>query len=270
MPVTEPAKVDFSKRFLQTQDAWIYYQIGTNPLFWQREPHFGNPAPDIRVLRCNGNPLRKQRLDGGPIPGLTSPLSNHYSVSLRFADMSSISQDRLTSWFGQWRVPLRRFLSLRRNHNSADLDDIAQEVFLRMLRYDRSELVANPQAYLFKIAANVSVEWATRASRRQPHSEDWLAALADEADPETEFEREAMEHDLKRAIETLPSRAREILRLHYGEGLTHEVIAKQIGVTRRIVKRDLISAYAALRESLASERPVQDLYMDQSSPGRLP
>lgn len=175
------------------------------------------------------------------------------------------SQDRLTEWFRQWRMPLRRFLSVRRNHCSADLDDIAQEVFLRMLRYDRSELVANPQAYLFKIAANVSVEWSARASRRQPHSEEWLATLADDNDPETEFERETLEHDLGRAIESLPPRAREILRLHYGEGLTHEVIAKRVGATRRMVKRDLILAYAALRESLVFDQPVQTLHLAQSS-----
>ncbi len=184
--------------------------------------------------------------------------------------MTHSSKDRLTDWFRQWRMPLRRFLSVRRSHSSSDLDDIAQEVFLRMLRYDRSELVANPQAYLFKIASNVSVEWSTRASRRQPHSEEWLADLADEGDPETDFEREAQEHDLECAIESLPPRAREILRLHYGEGLTHEVIAKRLVTTRRIVKRDLIRAYADLRESLAADQPSQPLRVVRSSPGRSP
>lgn len=184
--------------------------------------------------------------------------------------MNRSSQDRLTDWFRQWRIPLRRFLSLRRSSSSADIDDIAQEVFLRMLRYDRSELVANPQAYLFKIAANVSAEWSTRASRRLPHSEEWLDALADEDGPESEVEREALEQDLERAIESLPPRAREILRLHYGEGLTHEVIAKRVGVTRRIVKRDLIGAYADLRDSLASDEHVDHLRPGNSSMRKVP
>ncbi len=184
--------------------------------------------------------------------------------------MPHSSQNRLTDWFRQWRTPLRRFLSLRHSKSAADLDDIAQEVFLRMLRYDRSELVVNPQAYLFKIAANVSAEWSTRASQRQPHSDEWLAALADEGDPETEFEREAQEHDLKRAIQSLPPRAREILLLHYGEGLTHEMIAKRLSVTRRIVKRDLISAYADLRDSLAADEHVEYLQPGSSSKRSAP
>jgi len=51
-------------------------------------------------------------------------------------------------------------------------------------------------------------------------------------------------------VEALPPRTREILRMHYEGGLTHEAIAQTLGITRRIVKRDLIRAYAVLRESL--------------------
>jgi RNA polymerase sigma-70 factor (ECF subfamily) len=139
---------------------------------------------------------------------------------------------------------------LRGRYCTSDLDDIAQEVFLRMLRSDRAKLVANPQAYLFKMAANVSAEWSTRASRRLPHSDKWLTELADEGGPHADTEREAMETELDRAVQRLPARARVILRLHYLEGLTHEVIASRLSTTRRVVKRDLIRAYADLREEL--------------------
>ena len=47
------------------------------------------------------------------------------------------------------------------------MDDAAQEVFLRLLRYDRGELVENPQAYLFKVATNVAAEWSIRARRER-------------------------------------------------------------------------------------------------------
>ncbi len=46
--------------------------------------------------------------------------------------------------------------------SGADVNDVAQEVFLRLLRYDRAELIEYPQAYLFKMAANVANEWAIR------------------------------------------------------------------------------------------------------------
>ncbi len=48
----------------------------------------------------------------------------------------------------------------------ADLDDVAQEVFLRLLRYETAEVVQHPQAYIFKMAANVTAEWAIRSRHR--------------------------------------------------------------------------------------------------------
>jgi RNA polymerase sigma-70 factor (ECF subfamily) len=127
---------------------------------------------------------------------------------------------------------------------------MAQEVFLRLIRYDRSDLITHPQAYLFKIAANVSAEWAVRHSRSLPHSADWLAELVDEKDPESVLERQDTEATLLELINSLPARSREMLRLHFAEGLKYEEIAGRMGLTRRIVKRDLARAYAAVRTSM--------------------
>lgn len=163
---------------------------------------------------------------------------------------NNTARQRLADWFHQWRMPLRRHLAVRSKLSSADVDDIAQEVFLRMLRYERAELVTHPQAYLFKIASNVLAEWSTRASWRQPHAPEWLVQLTDERDPEHEYTCEDEQFQVRTAVEALQPRAREILRMHYEEGLTHEVIAQRLSITRRIVKRDLIRAYADLRRSL--------------------
>jgi RNA polymerase sigma factor (sigma-70 family) len=167
--------------------------------------------------------------------------------------VSRAAHDRLVDWFREWRTPLRRFLSIRRKVAAADIDDVAQEVFLRMLRYDRSELVLHPEAYLYKMAANVAAEWSMRSSRRQPHAAEWLADLETESTPEVEFQRESEEADLRNALAKLPPRAREILRLHFAESLTHEAIGVRLGLTRRVVKREMIRAYASLRSHLQTD-----------------
>ncbi len=156
----------------------------------------------------------------------------------------------LADWFRNWQQPLRRFLARRKVGSAADIDDIAQEVFLRLIRYDRAALIDHPQAYLFKIAANVSAEWAVRSSRRLPHDSAWLAELVDALTPEVELERAGRDEQLRIALQALPARAHEILRLHFGEGMTVVEIASELGVTRKIVKRDIARAYAALRASL--------------------
>jgi RNA polymerase sigma-70 factor (ECF subfamily) len=176
--------------------------------------------------------------------------------------MAESRQDRLTDWFRDWRVPLRRFLLRRRKDLAADADDIAQEVFLRLLRYDRSDLVEHPQAYLFKVALNVSAEWATRSSRRRQHSAAWIDKLVDPSTPDSELDRQLSDHAITAALAALPPRPREVLRLHFAEGLTYDGIATRLQVSRRIVKRDVITAYGMLRESL----PVDALRVSVPAP----
>src|SRR5215471_1442992 len=87
---------------------------------------------------------------------------------------------RLTDWFRQWRSPLRKFLIGKGAVPTSDLDDVAQEVFLRLMRYDRSELIEHPQAYLYKMASNVAAERAIRGRYARSREPEWLAALATE------------------------------------------------------------------------------------------
>lgn len=158
----------------------------------------------------------------------------------------------LSEWFSRWNSPLRKFLSRRSIVAKADLDDVAQEVFLRLLRSDRAELINSPQAYLFQMARHVAVEWAMRARNRMPHDPAWLEELPDENEPESLVARDSERHFVGRALQRLPARQREILRLHYGEGLSHARIAEHLRVSERVVKRDIIKAYAALRLDLGS------------------
>src|SRR5437879_13477288 len=65
------------------------------------------------------------------------------------------------------RQLLRFFVS--RLRSSGDAQDLAQEVYLRLLRLDRPDLIRSPEAYLFTIAANIAREHALRSSARPLH-----------------------------------------------------------------------------------------------------
>jgi RNA polymerase sigma-70 factor (ECF subfamily) len=166
------------------------------------------------------------------------------------------SNERLTDWFArfrQWRAPLRKFLSTRWSLNASDFDDVAQEVFLRLLRYDNSELIEHPQAYLFRMASNVAGEWALRSRHRHPHDARWLVDLCATSDPEREVAQQTANEQLRRAIAGLPPRQREVVRLHFAEGLPRAQIAERLETSERVVKRDLINAYSSLRTVLDTE-----------------
>src|SRR5712675_185782 len=114
----------------------------------------------------------------------------------------------LSEWFRRWRTPLRKFLAGRGAVRVADLDDVAQEVFLRLLRYQSAEVVRHPQAYIFKMAANVAAEWAIRSRHRLPHEPRWLSTLVARDTIEETFDNQVVQREIKRAIGMLTARER--------------------------------------------------------------
>lgn len=162
---------------------------------------------------------------------------------------------RLIEWFGKWRKPIRSWLRNRASVPPGDIDDLAQEVFLRLLRYSDDIAVDNPQGYLFRIAANVANEWRERSRVRKPHDDSWLDELQIESgeQPENAFTRTRTNEYVQAAVDRLPPRQREVLLLHVNEGLTYKQIAQQRGLTYRIVLRDLTRAYSTLRMQLRLE-----------------
>jgi RNA polymerase sigma-70 factor (ECF subfamily) len=174
-------------------------------------------------------------------------------------DVGERAQDprdgRLISWFQRWRRPIRYWLSSRSSVPAAEIDDLAQEVFLRLLRYSDDIAIDNPQSYLFRIASNVANEWRERAQHRQPHDNSWLEDLqsAPGAEPENAVAYGRAREHVQAAVQRLPPRQREVLLLHVNEGLTYKQITDRLGLSPRAVLRDLTRAYSQLRSQLNLE-----------------
>lgn len=156
---------------------------------------------------------------------------------------------RLIEWFAKWRKPLRSWLRNRASVPAGEIDDLVQEVFVRLMRYSDETTVDNPQGYLFRIAANVANEWRERSRVRKPHEGSWLEDLQINAsdEPENIVEREQDDKYLQSVVDRLPPRQREVLMMHANDGLTYKQIAARRGITYRIVLRDLTKAYQTLR-----------------------
>jgi len=157
----------------------------------------------------------------------------------------------LSEWFRRWRSPLRKFLAGRGAVRVADLDDVAQEVFLRLLRYESAEVVQHPQAYIFKMAANVAAEWALRSRHRLAHEPRWLSTLVAQDTVEETLDNQVVQREIKRAIGMLTARERAILKLRFEEGLSKAEIATRLGLSLRVVQRDFETSYSKLRRELA-------------------
>lgn len=161
---------------------------------------------------------------------------------------------RIVEWFELWYDPLRSWFRNRAAVSSAELDDLTQDVFVRLLRYSDETIVQNPHGYLLRIAKNVASEWRQRSRIRNPHASEWLddLRLDSEAEPENALLRARAQQRIRDIVNQLPTRQRELL-ICASNGLTYKQIADQRGLTYRIVLRDLTRAYATLREKLRFE-----------------
>ena len=163
---------------------------------------------------------------------------------------------RLADWFRQWRLPLRKFLIGRGTVPASDIDDVAQEVFLRLMRYGKAELIEHPQAYLYKMAANVAAEWAIQSRYTRSRDQEWvLGSLSDEqSDPGVDQASQVeLQDDIEQALMSLTPQQRLILKLQFYGGLTRSEVAAQTGLSERSVKRALLKSYEKLRRCLNTD-----------------
>jgi RNA polymerase sigma factor (sigma-70 family) len=165
------------------------------------------------------------------------------------------ANNRFAQWFKDWRKPVRHWLSRRASVPAAELDDLAQEVFLRLLRYSEKTAVENPLGYLLRIAGNVASEWRERARVSKPHGREWLDDLLIEPDqePENSVSQARSDENVQAAVDKLPARQRQVLLLRVNEGLTYRQIAERLELSPRVVLRDLSRAYSQLRTRLDPE-----------------
>ena len=148
---------------------------------------------------------------------------------------------------------LKQFL-MRRLPNPGDAHDLAQEVYLRLLRVKRDEEIRNPEAYLLTVASHLVHEHAVRQAAHAPLLSlgDPLAdapAHAEDA-PDLRAERQQRLDAVERALGRVSGKAAAVLILHRRDGFTLAEIADQLGLSRSMVKKYLVIALAQCRRQL--------------------
>jgi RNA polymerase sigma-70 factor (ECF subfamily) len=139
---------------------------------------------------------------------------------------------------------LRRFLSARLRNASADVSDVFQEIFLRLLRIKDHESIRNPQAYLYTIASHVLQQHAVKRSADPITGFESEIAGDLALDPAEEAELQQTMDDFGRALERLSPRAYATLVMYRCEGMTLEEIGRSLGVSRPMARKYLLRAIA--------------------------
>lgn len=143
----------------------------------------------------------------------------------------------------------------RRARSRADVPDLAQEVYLRMLRVGDPDSIRSPEQYLFTVANNLLRETAVLERRRA------RSVGTDEADAEPQLQHAPVfdeEVDLARRITRLrvvlaqlPPKCRAVVLLQYQHGLSYEEIAARLGISTHMVKKYLSQALTHCRTRMS-------------------
>jgi RNA polymerase sigma factor (sigma-70 family) len=168
----------------------------------------------------------------------------------------SLQTTAFLSAFEQYRPELRRFLR-GRAHRSHSVNDLAQEVYLRILRFPSRDVVLQPQAYLYRIASNVAHDFNLRAqSDRVTYDSDIAESLSErpaELAADHLEEHLAAQQELTKVLAPLPPAWQAALVLCKRDGMSYVEIAKELGVSVHAVKKYIARAVAELR-SMKRER----------------
>jgi RNA polymerase sigma-70 factor (ECF subfamily) len=152
----------------------------------------------------------------------------------------------LLEWRQRWNRSLFQFLR-RRVRSSVDVQDLAQETYLRLLRARDLSEVRNPQAYLLQVASHVALEWCDR----QPRGDSMVVLdedmLIDGQLPELELDARLSQERLEATLASVSPMMRAVLLLRLRDERSYQQIAAELRITDRQVRRYLARGYERLR-----------------------
>jgi RNA polymerase sigma-70 factor (ECF subfamily) len=151
---------------------------------------------------------------------------------------------------------LHAFVS-RRVKDRNEVDDLVQEACARLITKTQDSELQNPQAYLFKIAANLIID----LKRKKISSPACFVLLDEESGsvtaPTQEDHRRYVDLQFlfQSALNELPPRCREVFVLRRFDELDTNQIAKRMNISPRMVQKHMTNALAHLYVRL---RPMKE------------
>jgi RNA polymerase sigma-70 factor (ECF subfamily) len=122
----------------------------------------------------------------------------------------------------------------------SDIDDLVQEAYARMLEAYETTTIASPKAFLFATARNLALG---RLRRQQGigalhflRGQDVDDVLDETTDVPQAVSRAQELELLTQAIQSLPTRCRQVLTLRKIYGLSQKDVAAQLGISEHTVE----------------------------------
>lgn len=148
---------------------------------------------------------------------------------------------------------LRRFFT-RRGVPRHDVDDMVQEVYLRLARQPGDLSVRSAEAFVITIAGNLLRDAYRRRGRRNPElslEEEGRYTPAAGEDPERSAEYLQHLQAADSVIGALRPATQRVFLGHRLRGQSYSELSRELGVSISMIEKHMISALSALRPVMA-------------------
>ncbi len=155
---------------------------------------------------------------------------------------------------------LKRYLK-RILKRPEDVDDIAQEAFVRVLEAGSKGEIRCRQAYLFRTAHNLALNsLARKSSLLEDYIEDFpeLEVLSDTVSLEDTVASQQRFELFCRAAASLPYQCRQVLLLRKVYGLSQQEVADRLGIAVSTVEKHLAKGMSRCAAQLQSLEGAAD------------
>lgn len=143
----------------------------------------------------------------------------------------------------------------RRVRAKADAPDLAQEVYLRMLRISDQEAIRNPVLYLYTVANNLVKEHALRDRRWSTGLDIDASGVREELEspPAFEGDLDAVQRvaRLRTVLQQLRPKCQAAVALRFTEGLTYREVGVRLGISPQMAKKYVAQALVHCRRRMA-------------------
>lgn len=166
-------------------------------------------------------------------------------------------------WLGQlFDDAGRRFLHYlaARLKDGTDADDLAQEVYLRLLRADEALVIRDPRSFAIRVASNVACEWGRLARHQRPHLDEQVLGdqVSTSLDPAEQAAFDQQMEILAHALNALTPMRRAVVLLRLRDGLSYAEIAAQVGLSVSMVYKHLSLGLVVCQQRLHADGPPRE------------
>ena len=171
------------------------------------------------------------------------------------SNSNASSQSRVFKVFEEQQMPLKAFIS-RLIRKPQDIDDIAQETFVRAFLAEQKGAIQHPKAYLYRIARNLTFEILSKKSNKLTSyiedSSDYSLLDSGEDIEGIAIVREKLDR-VKVAIAEMPPQCQRVFIMHKVYGFKYKEISQQLGISVSTVEKHIMTGLKKCRQSVKSQ-----------------